>query len=388
MKGSEILDAVKTVVVSANKYVDSIRLEVKNEKLRVTHYGMQTDCSAIIDAIGHVDVNLAVNIASLLKILNAVDKKATLRIDGRKSAIIEQGALIAGDITYITDERDNQTGSTLRPVLDRHDPVKGAGVIQGDVLLKAMERVNYARSKKDVRFYLEGALFSFTGGLLKVIACDGHRLATATVIPKEQPAAVVGDLSLTSDYFNSLLVALKRLKKLKKLGDVHYKFDLTEGYKGFCDFFSDEFSVKGPLTDVAYPDVKRITPARQATQVAVERLALLDICKRAKKLKGAGEQRLRITNGIAGLDVFLETTENIPLLSTTVPQVAGYPYTLDFNIAFNPSYLVDLLTILEQDVVKLHIKDSRTAMAVFTQSPVGLYEDVIMPCRFKGSLKK
>ncbi|MEL0625267.1 DNA polymerase III subunit beta, partial [Marinomonas arenicola] len=53
---------------------------------------------------------------------------------------------------------------------------------------RLIDRTGFAMANQDVRYYLNGMLFDVADGELRVVATDGHRLATAV-----EDAHVSGD---------------------------------------------------------------------------------------------------------------------------------------------------------------------------------------------------
>src|SRR5690606_25581444 len=50
-------------------------------------------------------------------------------------------------------------------------------VVSEASLKKMMDKTSFAMANQDVRYYLNGLLFDFSGNQLRSIATDGHRLA-------------------------------------------------------------------------------------------------------------------------------------------------------------------------------------------------------------------
>lgn len=55
--------------------------------------------------------------------------------------------------------------------------------------IKALKFVSHAKAKNDVRYYLNAVHFEFTGGLLTMVATDGHRMAVVEVAAPDMPDA-------------------------------------------------------------------------------------------------------------------------------------------------------------------------------------------------------
>lgn len=175
--------------------------------------------------------------------------------------------------------------------------------IAGHVLAEAIERVKFAISTEETRYYLNGIyLHPVPGqpGRLRLVATDGHRLSLATL-------AVEG----VAD-FPGVIVPRKAVDELARLAQAADKAALaieTSTAKLSARFGPARFTTK--LIDGTFPDYVRVIPLgndRVATLQAEELAAAMDRVGTVASEKGravkctfsAGRLALEVTNPEAG----------------------------------------------------------------------------------------
>ncbi len=238
-----------------------------------------------------------------------------------------------------------------------------------------INQVHFAMAVHDIRYYLNGILFIAEGRTLTLVATDGHRLALAQA-------------TLETDMPNKQEVILPRktvleLQRLLKDGkdskdDAEAAPNLIEmrfaGNQARFTFSGMEFVTK--LVEGKFPDYNRVIPKNHRNAVVLGRVPLLGCLQRAailtsEKFKGV---RVNIEPGVLRI-----------ASSNAEQEEAKEELEVDYegdaiDIGFNVTYLIDVLTNVTQDMVKIELQDS-SASALLTVPERPGFKYVVMPMR-------
>ncbi len=231
-------------------------------------------------------------------------------------------------------------------------------------LKNLLEQVSFAMAVHDIRYYLNGILFVAEGKQLSLVATDGHRLAfVSAMLDVEVPRQEV-------------ILPRKTVIELQRLlsdaeGAIEMQFANNQAK---FSFDSMEFVTK--LVEGKFPDYNRVIPKNHQNSITLGRQALLSSLQRtailtSDKFKGV---RLNIDPGT------LRVASNNAEQEEAVDEL-----DIDYNgdsieIGFNVTYLIDALTNMDQDMVRLELSDSNSS-ALFTIPDNATFKYVVMPMR-------
>jgi len=235
---------------------------------------------------------------------------------------------------------------------------------QGE-LRHLIDQTGFSMAQQDVRYYLNGMLLEIAGGQLRSVSTDGHRLATCI-------AAVESDA--TDEH--QIIVPRKGILELARLlqqGDEQVR--LLVGANHIRAQVGD-FIFTSKLVDGKFPDYNRVIPRngdkimlgdRQELRQVFSRIAILS----NEKYRGV---RLQLSNG------YLQVMANNPEQEEAEETVAVDYQGDTLEIGFNVNYLLDVLSILNSDVVRLTLSDQNSsALVEGFDEPDSVY--VVMPMR-------
>ena len=238
--------------------------------------------------------------------------------------------------------------------------IKATTKIPFAVLAGLIESTAHAMANGDVRHYLNGLYLEVVGGVMRVVASDGHRLsiAKADVESEDVPGFIVPRATiLRVPKLPGGDIALSLSSNTVKLdfGAFHYASKLIEG---------------------RYPDINRVMlkDADVGTRVTVDRVGLIDAVTRVKVLaeKDSGAVRLEYREGELHISLSNAVDENA---NDAIPaEIEG---ELE-GISFNPSYLLDALTHLHAEKVELALSQAYNQCRLTDDSSV---VHVVMPMR-------
>jgi DNA polymerase-3 subunit beta len=279
-------------------------------------------------------------------------------------------ALEAGKAT-VKAGRSRFTLSTL-PAADFPAVEGGAGSIAlslAQTLVKQLiDGTAFAMAQQDVRYYLNGLYLEILGGRLRVVATDGHRLALATA-----PALVeAGD--------TGVIIPRKGVLELSRLLDGEAPLELAIG-TNHIRAANEQFTFTSKLVDGKFPDYERVIPKNADKSVIGDRAELKQAFTRTAILSNEKYRGVRLKLSDNNLDITANNPEQ-----EQAEEVVGVQYTgAELEIGFNVSYLLDVLSVLEQSQVRLSLSDEASSAVLENvetaseQEPERLY--VVMPMR-------
>ncbi|MDF2182541.1 DNA polymerase III subunit beta [Neptuniibacter sp. CAU 1671] len=232
-------------------------------------------------------------------------------------------------------------------------------------LRSLIERTGFSMAQQDVRYYLNGMLLEVSDGQLRSVSTDGHRLATS-VTQVEGPAGLQ----------HQIIVPRKGILELARLlqnGDAELR--LVVGANHIRAHVGD-FTFTSKLVDGKFPDYQRVIPRGGNKTVLADRTELRQVLSRIAILSNEKYRGVRLSLSDGYLQVMANNPEQEEAEETLAVDYAGD----SLEIGFNVNYLLDVLSILNSDVVRITLADSNSSALVegFDESD-SLY--VVMPMR-------
>ena len=227
-----------------------------------------------------------------------------------------------------------------------------------------INQVHFAMAVHDIRYYLNGILFVAEGKQLTLVATDGHRLGLAqaqleTDIPKQEVILP-----------RKTVLELQRLLKDEDT-PIEMRF---AGNQARFNFSGLEFVTK--LVEGKFPDYNRVIPKNHQNAVILGRATLLASLQRAailtsEKFKGV---RVNIEPGLLRI-----------ASSNAEQEEAQEEIEIDYEgdsieVGFNVTYLMDALSNIVQDMVKIELQDGNASALITVPDQTG-FKYVVMPMR-------
>jgi DNA polymerase-3 subunit beta len=227
-----------------------------------------------------------------------------------------------------------------------------------------INQVHFAMAVHDIRYYLNGILFVAEGKSLTLVATDGHRLALAQAtldveIPKQE-----------------VILPRKTVLELQRLlrdEDTAIEMRFAGNQAKFA-FSAMEFVTK--LVEGKFPDYNRVIPKNHKNHVTLGRAPLLASLQRAailtsEKFKGV---RVNIEPGVLRI-----------ASSNAEQEEAKEELEIDYDgdaieIGFNVTYLIDALTNMSQEMIKVELQDTNSSALITVPEQAG-FKYVVMPMR-------
>ena len=250
-------------------------------------------------------------------------------------------------------------GSTFRIMglaKDEYPPLPEFGdehlfTLEQAELTSMLRSVAYAQSTDETRYILNGVYFNFTEGKLTLVATDGRRLA---LVSKELdvPADGTGSIILPAKTVSELQRMLDKGEKLKvSFNDRRAAFQINTDKDS--SGLVDSIYLYSKVVEGNYPNYQQVIPKETHQRIKLEREFLLQGIHRAALVcsEKANSVKLKVSANL------LEITAQSPDFGEAHESMAiGYSGP-EFQVAFNPAFLIDPLKALTQDEIYFELKD-------------------------------
>ena len=227
-----------------------------------------------------------------------------------------------------------------------------------------LHQVAFAMAVQDIRYYLNGILFVAEGNKLSLVATDGHRLAFASAhVDAELPKQEVILPRKT----------VLELQRLLKDSDDELELQFAANQARFR-FDRKEFITK--LVEGKFPDYNRVIPSNHKQHINLSRTSLLAALSRTAILTSDKFKGVRVNIDPGSLRVTANNAEQEEAVDEIDIDYNGDSMELGFNVI----YLIDVLTNLSADIVRVELADSNSS-ALFTLPDDSNFKYVVMPMR-------
>ena len=230
---------------------------------------------------------------------------------------------------------------------------------------RLIDRTAFAMAQQDVRYYLNGMLLEVSQNNLRAVATDGHRLAMCSV-----------EADINQQQRQQVIVPRKGIMEMGRLlteGDemVHVSLGVNHIRAKTGDFI---FTSK--LVDGKFPDYDRVVPRGGDKIVVGDRQQLRQAFQRASILSNEKYRGIRLILN----DGQLKVMANNPEQEEAEEEVSLSYHGDAIEVGFNVSYLLDVLSVISGDSVKITLSDPNSS-ALLEESDGGDSTYVVMPMR-------
>ncbi len=302
------------------------------------------------------DFTTTVNARKLIDILRSMPGDQTVSVESSQDKLVLKGGKSRFTLQTLAAEDF--------PLVQESASFGPSFSVPQKTLKGLLGQVAFAMAVQDIRYYLNGILFVAEGQQLSLVATDGHRLAFASAtldveVPKQEvilPRKTVIELQrLLSDADGAIEMCFANNQAKFSFGAMEFVTKLVEG---------------------KFPDYNRVIPKNHHNSVTLGRAPLLASLQRtaimtSDKFKGV---RLNIEPGT------LRVASNNAEQEEAVDEL-DIDYGGDaIEIGFNVTYLIDALTSMGQDMVKVDLADGNSS-ALLTIPENDSFKYVVMPMR-------
>ena len=241
-----------------------------------------------------------------------------------------------------------------------------------------IDQVHFAMAVHDIRYYLNGILFVAEGRTLTLVATDGHRLALAqATLDVEMPKQEVILPRKTVLELQRLLKDGAKDAKPAKDGSEAEAAPIAMCFaanQARFTFSGMEFVTK--LVEGKFPDFNRVIPKNHKQHITLGRGALLTSLQRAAILTSEKFKGVRMNFEPGALRIASNNAEQEEAKEELEIDYGGPAIEIGFNV----TYLMDVLSNMDQELVTLSLQDANSS-ALFTIPERDGFKYVVMPMR-------
>jgi DNA polymerase-3 subunit beta len=305
---------------------------------------------------GSAEGSVTVGARKLYDILRSLPEDAEVTLEAKENRMTVRSGksrfnlqtLAAADFPRMVEARDASKTLTL--------PQKA--------LKDALRLVQFAMAVQDIRYYLNGVLFSVDGGTLRVVATDGHRLSFAS-------------RALGSDHgsVEAILPRKTVIELIKLLGEGDEPVSLAIGSNQVRFSFGD-IEIVSKIVEGKFPDYQKVIPTTHRNLVTLDRGALTQSLNRAAILSNEKIRGVRLVFTKDALSIICTNNEQEEAEEGLAVSYGGDPLDIGFNI----SYLLDVLNHVDSQDVSFAMGDANSSALVQIPGRDD-FKYVVMPMR-------
>lgn len=247
------------------------------------------------------------------------------------------------------------------------------------LISEMIEKTIYSVSNDKSRYYLNGVLFEGDQGLetptntFRMVATDGHRLSLIN-----RPLTLKNSSQPLDIFETGVIVPKKGLFEIKKL------------IEGADEVANVEISVDGAqlvlktentllmvrLIEGKYPNYKKLLPDQLKHQAVINKEKLMSCLKRVSLLSNQKSKGVTF-NFSKGIMTILSFSQD---LGEAKEDLEVDYQEEDLKIGFNARYIMDVLSSIEEEEIKMSFNDHRSPVLLAPMNDND-YTCVVMPMR-------
>ena len=236
--------------------------------------------------------------------------------------------------------------------------------IESKALKQVLDKTAFAMAQQDVRFFLNGMLIEISEGFLRAVATDGHRLALNGL-------TVVG---ASTD--KQVILPRKGVFEVQRLlQEVSGEVEIVVS-GNHLSVLTDEFELVTKLLDGRFPDYERVIPRDGDCVIEADKNMLRQALSRTAILSNEKFRAIRVRFSKGSIELSANNPEQERAEETVSVEYEGEPVEIGFNV----SYLQDILGVLDNERVRITVRDANSsALLEEPDNDDGIY--VVMPMK-------
>lgn len=335
----------------------NVLLSVEDSSLSLTATDLEVEISTTLEVQHPQKGKTTVSARKFLDICRALPSRAVLEVQYEK----EQFHVRSGHSRFALGTLPAEDFPNTESV----DEIAELELTQAE-LKQLLHQTVFCMAHQDVRYYLNGLLLELGEEVIHAVATDGHRLAVASL----EKGPLREGVQIQSIVPRKAVLELVRLLE-ESDEPVRLKFGSNQ--MG-AEFQGLSFSSK--LIDGQFPDYKRVIPVGCEKQFIADRENFKQALGRVNILTNDKYRGVRLHLSNSKLQATVTNLEQEAAEEELEIQYQGE----DFEIAFNNSYLIDILNVIGAEQVKLAFTNASSSCLM---TPVGEVDSkyVVMPMR-------
>lgn len=348
IRASQFSDARSTVPVLGCALFDAT-----GDVVTLTATNMEQQITAIVDCTIKEPGKALVPVSQILDIVRRLDKDADVSMTAKDGKLTVRSGRYHSSVSVL-DPDDF-------PVMSSAEYTSSFSV-EGAVFKRALDRVSFAISTEETRFYLCGVYMHLTEDKLKFCATDGHRLAVSGFNRPENiqdfdgiiiPKKLVSEISRALDGVDTVNISISQSRIL---------FDI------------EQKQITGKLIDGSFPEYDRVIPKHNENDVTVDSRVLHDTVQRVAAVSSLKSKPVKFELSENSLDVSCSDGGNI-----ATDNVACVYDKNALTIGFQARYIADVLSGITSESMWLFDNESSPVIILDEKDENVLF--VLMPMR-------
>jgi DNA polymerase-3 subunit beta len=346
-----VVERRQTLPILAN-----ILINAGSKGMQMTATDLEVELKTKASATCEGETDFTVPARKLLDITKALPEGAVIKLDINE----DKAKLQSGRSRFSLGVLPAQDYPVIEPI-----PSNTVFHIKEAIIKRLIEKTQFAMAQQDVRYYLNGMLLEILNGDIRTVATDGHRLALSqyeSVINKEINAQVILPRK-----------AVIELGRLLKEREDEIKIELSNSY---IRVLLEDAVFTSKLIDGRFPEYQRVMPTGSDKEVESEKSSLKQSLVRASILSNEKYRGIRFSIQ----DNLLQLQAHNPEQEEAEEELEIKYQGEELKIGFNVGYLIDAISVIDEDEVIIELKDSNSSAMIYGK---GNKESkyVIMPMR-------
>lgn len=272
------------------------------------------------------------------------------------------------DRALVKSGRSRFTLSTLPandfPVIDEMKAAQSFTLTEKH-LKQIIERTHFAMAQQDVRYYLNGLMLEVDTDKLRAVATDGHRLAMSEI---DADAGVSEKVQV--------IVPRKGVQELlRSLENSNAEVTVQIG-ANHIRITTPELQMTSKLIDGRFPDYERVMPKGGDKVITADCTGLRQALSRTSILSNEKYRGIRLSLDNNSLRIQAHNPEQEEAEEELEINYASDPLEIGFNV----TYLLDALSALPGDEVRILLSDANSSCLI-DDPEGGPNRYVVMPMR-------
>lgn len=340
-------------VRSTMPILENVLFDLKGNKMTLTGTDLAVSMTVSLEVQGVEDGRIAIPAKRILDTVRALsDETASFTID-----------TTANRVTLTTSNgRYHLTGEPAKeyPQLPAFQST-GSLTIENETLRRIIQRTAFAVSTDELRPAMMGVLFQAKENQFLAVATDGHRLVR--LIHKGLGGAQLSkDIIVPAKVLNILSRVLEGGSTEMNVSETHVRFT--------CE----STTLVSRLIEETYPNYESVIPRDNDKLLQVSRDQLIASIRRVALYASATTHQVRLTTSPEAIEV---SAQDVDFGGEAKESLKGEFSGAPLEIGFNSTYLLDILTHLDGEQVKLEF-GGPTRAAIVGPADQPAQEDVVM----------
>jgi DNA polymerase-3 subunit beta len=333
--------------------LENILFELNGNVLTLTGTDLALSLTVNMDVQGGEDGKIGIPAKRVMDTVRSLpDTDATFSIDTASSKVRIQ----TGTGEYVL------TGDPAKE-FPQVPSFKGTSTVTLDnsSLKRIIHRTAFAVSSDELRPAMMGVLLQSKEGSLRAVATDGHRLVRL-IHKAATEAALAKDIVIPAKALLVIGKSMEQGESVITVSDTHIRFAF------------DSSNLVSRLIDESYPNYESVIPQENDKVMVVAREDLIGSVRRVALYASATTHQIRFDISKDSLEV---SAQDIDFGGEAKETMKCEYRGADFEIGFNATYLIDMLTHLESNEVQFKFSTA-TRAGIITPVPISGDEDVMM----------